>query len=107
MNKQQSKESLKDKVKGMFGLGTTRPTSKQCDITPPEFIITSDIIKVSRNRAASIHVSHSCYLTLFLHHKCLFFSSQELRPDCGLNSRVRTINHVCGLAKTKKFEEVS
>ncbi|XP_075895879.1 tuberin isoform X2 [Nelusetta ayraudi] len=74
MNKQQSKESLKDKVKGMFGLGTTRPTSKQCDITPPEFIITSDIIK-------------------------------ELRPDCGLNSRVRTINHVCGLAKTKKFEE--
>lgn len=36
-----------------------------------------------------------------------FFSSQELRPDCGLNSRVRTINHVCGLAKTKKFEEVS
>lgn len=35
------------------------------------------------------------------------FSSQELRPDCGLNSRLRTINHVCGLAKVKKFEEVS
>lgn len=31
---------------------------------------------------------------------------QELHPDCGLSSRVRTLNHVCELARTKKFEEV-
>uniref|UniRef100_A0A8C5DU02 Tuberin-like n=1 Tax=Gouania willdenowi TaxID=441366 RepID=A0A8C5DU02_GOUWI len=30
---------------------------------------------------------------------------RELHPDCGLNSRVRTMNHICDLAKTKKFEE--
>lgn len=32
---------------------------------------------------------------------------QELHPDCGLSNRVRMMNHVCDLAKTKKFEEVS
>lgn len=31
---------------------------------------------------------------------------QELHPDCGLSSRVRVLNQVCELAKTKKFEEV-
>uniref|UniRef100_A0A3Q3GMH6 TSC complex subunit 2 n=1 Tax=Kryptolebias marmoratus TaxID=37003 RepID=A0A3Q3GMH6_KRYMA len=46
MNKQQSKETLKDKVKGIFGLGTPRPQIKPCDPKLPEFIITSDIIKV-------------------------------------------------------------
>ncbi|XP_070684645.1 tuberin isoform X1 [Pempheris klunzingeri] len=74
MNKQPSKESLKDKVKGMFGLGPPRPPSKQSDTKPSEFIITTDIIK-------------------------------ELHPDCGLSNRVRMMNHVCDLAKTKKFEE--
>ncbi|XP_073328273.1 tuberin isoform X2 [Pagrus major] len=74
MNKQPSKESLKDKVKGIFGLGPPRPPSKQSDSKPSEFIITTDIIK-------------------------------ELHPDCGLSNRVRMMNHVCDLAKTKKFEE--
>ncbi|KAM8878322.1 tuberin isoform 2-T2 [Spinachia spinachia] len=74
MNKNQSKESLKDKVKGIFGLGPPRPPSKQSDTRPSEFIITTDIIK-------------------------------ELQPDCGLSNRVRMMNHVCDLAKTKKFEE--
>ncbi|XP_028257995.1 tuberin isoform X2 [Parambassis ranga] len=74
MNKQPSKESLKDKVKGIFGLGPPRPPSKQSDAKPSEFIITSDIIK-------------------------------ELHPDCGLSNRVRMMNHICDLAKTKKFEE--
>ncbi|KAG7486401.1 tuberin isoform X1 [Solea senegalensis] len=74
MNKQPSKESLKDKVKGIFGLGTTRPPSKQSDAKSSEFIITIEIIK-------------------------------ELQPDCGLSNRVRMMNHVCDLAKTKKFEE--
>ncbi|XP_042283563.1 tuberin isoform X1 [Thunnus maccoyii] len=74
MNKQPSKESLKDKVKGIFGLGPPRPPSKQTDTKPSEFIITTDIIK-------------------------------ELHPDCGLSNRVRMMNHVCDLAKTKKFEE--
>uniref|UniRef100_A0A8D2ZRL4 Tuberin n=1 Tax=Scophthalmus maximus TaxID=52904 RepID=A0A8D2ZRL4_SCOMX len=74
MNKQPSKESLKDKVKGIFGLGTPRPPSKQSDTKPSEFIITTDIIK-------------------------------ELQPDCGLSNRIRMMNHVCDLAKTKKFEE--
>ncbi|XP_068448418.1 tuberin isoform X1 [Clinocottus analis] len=74
MNKQPSKESLKDKVKGIFGLGPPRPPSKQSDARPSEFIITTDIIK-------------------------------ELQPDCGLSNRVRMMNHVCDLAKTKKFEE--
>ncbi|XP_040001434.1 tuberin isoform X3 [Xiphias gladius] len=74
MNKQPSKESLKDKVKGIFGLGPPRPPSKQSDTKPSEFIITADIIR-------------------------------ELHPDCGLSNRVRMMNHVCDLAKTKKFEE--
>uniref|UniRef100_A0A8C9YYQ4 Tuberin n=1 Tax=Sander lucioperca TaxID=283035 RepID=A0A8C9YYQ4_SANLU len=74
MNKQPSKESLKDKVKGIFGLGPPRPPSKQSETRPSEFIITTDIIK-------------------------------ELQPDCGLSNRVRMMNHVCELAKTKKFEE--
>lgn len=74
MNKQPSKESLKDKVKGIFGLGPPRPPSKQSETRPSEFIITTDIIK-------------------------------ELHPDCGLSNRVRMMNHVCDLAKTKKFED--
>ncbi|XP_069576618.1 tuberin isoform X1 [Brachyistius frenatus] len=74
MNKQPSKESLKDKVKGIFGLGPPRPPSKQSDARISEFIITSDIIR-------------------------------ELHPDCGLSNRVRMMNHICDLAKTKKFEE--
>ncbi|XP_054636296.1 tuberin isoform X1 [Dunckerocampus dactyliophorus] len=74
MNKQPSKESLKDKVKGIFGLGPPRPPSKQSDHKPSEFIITADIIK-------------------------------ELHPECGINNRIRTMNHVCDLAKTKRFEE--
>uniref|UniRef100_A0A3P9MTI5 Tuberin n=1 Tax=Poecilia reticulata TaxID=8081 RepID=A0A3P9MTI5_POERE len=45
MNKQQSKETLKEKVKGIFGLGTQRQQTKQCDSKLPEFIITADIIK--------------------------------------------------------------
>uniref|UniRef100_A0A665U8U5 Tuberin n=1 Tax=Echeneis naucrates TaxID=173247 RepID=A0A665U8U5_ECHNA len=71
---QPSKETLRDKVKGIFGLGTPRPPSKQSDTKPSEFIITTDIIK-------------------------------ELHPDCGLSNRVRMMNHVCDLAKTKKFED--
>uniref|UniRef100_A0A3Q0RWB6 Tuberin n=1 Tax=Amphilophus citrinellus TaxID=61819 RepID=A0A3Q0RWB6_AMPCI len=74
MNKQQSKESLKDKVKGIFGLGPQRPPNKQSDTKPSELIITADIIK-------------------------------ELHPDCGLSNRVRMMNHICELAKMKKFEE--
>ncbi|KAJ8283454.1 hypothetical protein COCON_G00023040 [Conger conger] len=45
MNKQQSKESLKDKVKGMFGLGPSRPPSKQAESKPSELIITNEILK--------------------------------------------------------------
>ncbi|KAM9819610.1 tuberin isoform 1-T1 [Syngnathus typhle] len=74
MNKQPSKESLKDKVKGIFGLGPPRPPSKQSDHKLSEFIITTDIIK-------------------------------ELHPECGLSNRIRTMNHICDLAKTKRFEE--
>ncbi|XP_029991003.1 tuberin isoform X2 [Sphaeramia orbicularis] len=74
MNKQPSKESVKDKLKGFLGLGPPRPPSKQSETKPSEFIITTDIIK-------------------------------ELHPDCGLSNRVRMMNHVCDLAKTKKFEE--
>ncbi|XP_028310961.1 tuberin-like isoform X2 [Gouania willdenowi] len=73
MNKQQN-DSFKDKVKGIFRIGTTRPLNKQSETKPSEVIITADIIR-------------------------------ELHPDCGLNSRVRTMNHICDLAKTKKFEE--
>lgn len=52
----------------------------------------------------------SDFLPHVLHHNrpVLFcFLAQELHPDCGLNNRVRMMNHVCSLAKTKKFEEVS
>ncbi|XP_051559030.1 tuberin-like isoform X1 [Myxocyprinus asiaticus] len=74
MNKQPSKESLRDKVKGIFGLNPTRPHSKQTESKPSEFIITRDILK-------------------------------DLTPECGLHHRIRVINHVCDLAKSKKFEE--
>lgn len=30
---------------------------------------------------------------------------KELHPDCGLSNRIRMMNNVCDLAKTKKFEE--
>ena len=46
MNKQPSKESLKDKVKGMLGLGPTRISTKPTEAKPSEFIITLDILKV-------------------------------------------------------------
>ncbi|MBN3322380.1 TSC2 protein, partial [Atractosteus spatula] len=74
MNKQQSKESLKDRVKGIFGLGQPRTISKQAESKPSEFIITLDILK-------------------------------ELSVECGLYNRIRVINHICELAKCKKFEE--
>ncbi|XP_022530234.2 tuberin isoform X3 [Astyanax mexicanus] len=74
MHKQPSKESLKDKLKGVFGLGPSRLPSKQTESKPSEFIITYDILK-------------------------------ELAPECGLSNRIRVINHVCDLAKAKKFEE--
>ncbi|KPP69040.1 tuberin-like [Scleropages formosus] len=74
MHKQQSKESLKDRVKGIFGLGPSRIPTKQTESKPSEFIITQDILK-------------------------------ELSLECGLHNRIRVINHVCELAKTKKFEE--
>ncbi|KAM9455149.1 tuberin isoform 2-T3 [Clarias gariepinus] len=73
MSKQPSKESLKDKLKGVFGL-TPRIPSKQTESRPSECIITNDILK-------------------------------ELAPECGLSNRIRVINHVCDLAKSKKFEE--
>ena len=47
MNKQPSKESLKDKVKGIFGIGPQRPPTKQTDNKPSEFIINHNILKVS------------------------------------------------------------
>ncbi|XP_066516899.1 tuberin isoform X2 [Hoplias malabaricus] len=74
MNKQPSKESLKERIKGVFGLGPSRLPSKQAESKPSEFIITCDILK-------------------------------ELAPECGLSNRIRVINHVCDLAKSKKFEE--
>uniref|UniRef100_A0A8C2KZC4 Tuberin n=1 Tax=Cyprinus carpio TaxID=7962 RepID=A0A8C2KZC4_CYPCA len=54
MNKQPSKESLRDRVKGIFGLGPTRPHSKQTESKPSEFIITLDILMV-RNTPVIIH----------------------------------------------------
>lgn len=74
MNKQPSKESLRDRVKGIFGLGPTRPHSKQTESKPSEYIITLDIL-------------------------------MELAPELGLHHRIKVINHVCELAKSKKFEE--
>ncbi|XP_041134002.1 tuberin-like isoform X2 [Polyodon spathula] len=71
---QQSKESLTDKMKGLFGLRQPRISTRQAESRPSEFIITVDTLK-------------------------------ELNPECGLHSRIRVINHVCELAKSKKFEE--
>lgn len=59
MNKQSSKESLRDKVKGIFGLGTPRPPSKQSDSKSSEFIITSDIIKVCRAKNKNPALSYT------------------------------------------------
>ncbi|XP_063058708.1 tuberin [Engraulis encrasicolus] len=74
MNKQPSKESLKDKVKGIFGIRPTHISTKPSEPKPSEFIITQDILK-------------------------------ELSPECGINNRIKVINHVCDLAKSKKFEQ--
>ncbi|KAK1803071.1 hypothetical protein P4O66_021606 [Electrophorus voltai] len=74
MSKQQNKESLKDKLKVVFGLGQPRLPSKQTESKPSEFIITYEILR-------------------------------ELAPECGLSNRIKVINHVCDLAKSKKFEE--
>ncbi|XP_034781714.2 tuberin-like [Acipenser ruthenus] len=71
---QQSKESLTDKMKGLFGLRQSRINTRQAESRPAEFIITLDTLK-------------------------------ELNPECGLHSRIRVINHICELAKSKKFEE--
>ncbi|KTG36530.1 hypothetical protein cypCar_00044086, partial [Cyprinus carpio] len=65
---------LRDRVKGIFGLGSTRPHSKQTESKPSEFIITLDIL-------------------------------MELTPEYSLHHRIRVINHLCDLAKSKKFEE--
>lgn len=46
MNKQQGKESLKDKVKGIFGIGSSRLPNKQAENKSFEFIITQEILKV-------------------------------------------------------------
>uniref|UniRef100_A0A671PSJ3 Tuberin n=1 Tax=Sinocyclocheilus anshuiensis TaxID=1608454 RepID=A0A671PSJ3_9TELE len=74
MNKQPSKETLRDRFKVIFGLGSTRPHSKQTESKPSEFVITLDIL-------------------------------MELTPEYNLHHRIRVINHVCDLAKSKKFEE--
>ncbi|XP_052462248.1 tuberin isoform X3 [Carassius gibelio] len=74
MNKQPSKESLRDHFKRIFGLGQTRSHSKQTESKASEFIITLDIL-------------------------------MELTPEYSLNHRIRVINQVCELAKSKKFEE--
>lgn len=46
MNKQPSKESLRDKLRGVFSFGPTRPHSKQTESKPSEFIITLDVLMV-------------------------------------------------------------
>lgn len=106
MNKQPSKESLRERVKGIFGIGTTRPHSKQTESKPSELIITLDILMV---RDAPTELSqHLLYFSMIL---CSSYNRsypivQELTPDCGLHHRIKVINHVCDLAKSKKFEEV-
>lgn len=100
MNKQSSKESLRDKVKGIFGLGPPRPPNKQSDSRSSEFIITSDIIKVCSEKTHTHKHTNVMFCVLIM------VWLQELHPDCGLSNRVRMLNQVCDLAKTKKFEEV-
>ncbi|KAG9337413.1 hypothetical protein JZ751_028834 [Albula glossodonta] len=94
MNKPQSKESLKDKVKGIFGLGPSRPPSKQAESKPSEFIITNEILKCCYESTHPLSVV-AVYKT----------PANELGPECGLSNRIRVISHVCELAKSKKFEE--
>lgn len=77
MNKQPSKETLRDKVKGIFGLGTARPPSKQSESKPSEFIITTDIIKVCRSEVHTLttHLHFSPHHAL--HHVIFFRSSTQ------------------------------
>lgn len=81
MNKQSSKESLRDKVKGIFGLGTPRPPSKQSDSKSSEFIITSDIIKVCRAKKKEektvFHKPPMCHM-MFLVLVCCRSSTQTV-----------------------------
>lgn len=70
MNKQQSKESLKDKVKGILGLGGPRPPSKQSDFKPSEFIITTDIIRVCKRSEGYRPRPMSSFLIMTVLHPC-------------------------------------
>lgn len=105
MNKQPSKESLRDRLKGVFGLGPTRPHSKQTESKPSEFIITLDILMV---RDAPTEHSHLLYfsMTLCSSYNLSYPIVQELTPEFSLHHRIKVIHHVCELAKSKKFEEV-
>lgn len=105
MNKQPSKESLRDRVKGIFGLGTPRPHSKQTENKPSEFIITLDILMVRDAPTEHSHLLHFS-MTLCSSYNLSYPIIQELTPECGLHHRIKVINHVCDLAKSKKFEEV-
>lgn len=92
MNKQQSKESLRDKVKGMLGLGPARPPSKQSETRPSEFIITTDIIKVCgrdehlcmfvHTQAHPVWVPHHALCHgLYLSHWCFSGAPTRLRSE--------------------------
>uniref|UniRef100_A0A3B3REN6 Tuberin n=1 Tax=Paramormyrops kingsleyae TaxID=1676925 RepID=A0A3B3REN6_9TELE len=66
MNKQQGKESLKDKVKGIFGIGSSRLPNKQAENKSSEFIITLEILK-ELSPECGLHnrirvISHVCEL---------------------------------------------
>lgn len=81
MNKQQNKESLKDKVKGILGLGTPRPQIKSCDPKLPEFIITSEIIKVK----FCFHSVGHCPFT----HLCSDIPAQTWCDDQSSDSKIK------------------
>ncbi len=94
MNKQPSKESLKDRVKGIFGLGPPRPHSKQTESKLSEFIITLDILMV-RNTPIIIHTIYTSPRPCVSHNILSFYRSgthsreRPQPPDQSHQPRVR------------------
>ncbi|CAM4470418.1 unnamed protein product [Leuciscus chuanchicus] len=71
MNKQPSKESLRDKLRGVFSFGPTRPHSKQTESKPSEFIITLEVL-MELNPEAGLH-----HRIKVIHHVCELAKSKK------------------------------
>uniref|UniRef100_A0A3Q1EQ57 Uncharacterized protein n=1 Tax=Acanthochromis polyacanthus TaxID=80966 RepID=A0A3Q1EQ57_9TELE len=94
MKKQPSKESLKDKVKGIFGLGPPWLPSKKSDTKPSEFIIMTEMMKELHPDCGLINrlkmMNHVCNVEPFA-------MTPRLKVDDGFFGHVGE-DHICVLS---------